>query len=117
VRDLDLFRQVLDHTVIDADGMPCGRVDDIIADCTATQARVTSLLVGPGAFAHRLPPLPALVASRLFGRRIVRVPWSEVAEVGEFIRLRSKAVDLGLGRIDRRLGAWLGHWPGAGSEA
>jgi len=109
---MDLFRQVLDHTVIDANGMPCGCVDDLIADRTADGGRVTSLLIGPGAF---IPRLPALLQLLLSGRRRrrVRVPWSEVAQVGEVIKLKSEAIDLGLGKADRRLGKRLARLPAA----
>ena len=110
---MDLFKQVLDHTVVDASGLACGCVDDIIADRTDGSGRITSLLIGPGAFVPRLPALLEFLLPHAVSRRTVRVPWSEVAEVGEVIKLKSNAASLGLGKVDRKLGALLARVPGA----
>jgi hypothetical protein len=39
------------------------------------------------------------------------VPWPEVIEISETIRLHSKADELGLGRLDRKAGRWLARLP------
>jgi hypothetical protein len=49
----------------------------------------------------------------LAGTHCVRVPWSEVSVLGEYIRLRSRAAALGLATTDRRLGLWIGRLPGS----
>jgi len=111
---VDLFRQVLDHPVLDADDWLCGSVDDIECEGGVGEPlRVTALLVGPGAWAPRLPALFAWLAPRLFGTRCTRVPWQEVSELGEHIKLRSRAAGLGLAVSDRRLGLWLAKVPGS----
>lgn len=116
---VDLYRQVLDHALLDADNWPCGIVDDLEVegglrrDGTNEPLRVTALLVGPGAWAPRLPALLARTLPHLFGRRCVRVPWSEVSELGEQIKLRSRAAALGLGTADRRLGLLVAKLPGS----
>jgi hypothetical protein len=121
---VDLYRQVLDHAVLDADDWPCGIVDDLevegdlLHEGGATEPlRVTALLVGPGAWSPRLPALFARLAPHLFGRRCVRVPWSEVSVLGEHVKLRSRAAALGLGTADRRLGLLIARLPGSGQDA
>jgi sporulation protein YlmC with PRC-barrel domain len=109
---LDLYRRVLDHALVDSDGLPCGTVDDIEVEGKPGEPLiVVALLVGPAAWAPRLPVLFAKLARLIAGSRLVRVPWSEVAKIGERITLRSSAVELGLGVTDRRAGRWLAPLP------
>ena len=111
---LDLYRQVLDHVLVDCDGLPCGTIDEIEASGELGEPlQIEALLVGPGAWARRLPALFQALARLAFGTRTTRVPWREVAEIGEQIKLRSSAQALGLGVVDRRIGRWLAHLPGA----
>lgn len=110
-RRLDLLREVLDHEVIDVAGTSCGMVDDIELGASEAGPTVEALLVGPGAWTPRLPALLAAACERLFGRAVVRVPWSEVIEIDETIRLASTAAALGLGRLDRKAGRWLARVP------
>lgn len=111
---VDLFRQVLDHAVIDADDRLCGTVDDLeVEGGVGEPLHVTALLVGPGAWASRLPAVFARIVPHVFGTRCVRVPWSEVSELGEIIKLRSRAATLGLGSTDRRLGLFIAKLPGS----
>jgi hypothetical protein len=111
---VDVYRQVLDHALLDADDWLCGIVDDIEVEGDVGQPlRITALLVGAGAWAPRLPAWAAWLAPRLFGTRCTRVPWNEVSFVGEHIRLRSRAAALGLATTDRRLGLWIARLPGA----
>lgn len=109
----DLARQVLDHVVVDADDWPCGVVDDLeLEGAPGEPLRVLALLVGPGAWVPRLPALLARLLPRVAGTRCTRVPWQEVAVVGEYVRLRSRAAALGLGNTDRRLGVRIARLPG-----
>jgi hypothetical protein len=112
---LDVCRQVLDHQLLDCEDLPCGTVDDIELEGGAggRPLRVVALLVGPGAWGPRLPALFAKISARLFGMHCTRVPWHEVAEVGEQIRLRSRAASLGLGITERKLGLRLAKLPGS----
>jgi sporulation protein YlmC with PRC-barrel domain len=115
--DFDVVRQVLDHELIDAEGMPCGMVDDVVLEGEpGAPLRVVELLCGPGAWMPRAPRLLSALVGRVAGRGYVRVPWSAVAHVGERIRLASTAQALGLGRVDRRVGRWVARIPG-GSHA
>lgn len=111
---VDLYRQVLDHALLDADDWMCGVVDDLeVAGDIGEPLRITALLVGPGAWAPRLPALFASLLPYLAGTRCVRVPWSEVSELGEQIKLRSRAAALGLATTDRRLGLRIAKLPGS----
>jgi hypothetical protein len=113
-----LFRQVLDHPLVDADERLCGMVDDIeVSGGYGEPLRVTALLVGPGAWAPRLPALFACAAAWLFSTRRTRVPWDEVAELGENIKLLSRAEALGLATVDRRLGLLIAKLPGSDRSA
>jgi sporulation protein YlmC with PRC-barrel domain len=97
---LDLCRQVLDRQVVDSNHYPCGKVDDIEIEGDKT-LRVVALLIGNGATSDRLPALPRAISRRLFGDRVVRVPWSDVDVITEEIKLRRSAMELGL---DERTG-------------
>ena len=109
----DVVRQVLDHVVLDAEDWPCGVVDDLeLAGGPGEGLRVVALLVGPGAWVPRLPALLARLLPGVVSTRHTRVPWQEVAVVGEYVRLRSRAATLGLGSTDRRLGVHVARWPG-----
>ena len=111
---VDLYRQVLDHALLDADDWVCGIVDDLeVEGDLGEPLRVTALLVGPGAWTPRLPAVFARLLPHLAGSRCVRVPWSEVSELGEHIKLRSRAAALGLATTDRRLGLLIGKLPGS----
>ena len=111
---MDLVHQVLDRELVDADDVPCGTVDDLELEGAPGEAlAVVALLVGPGAWGPRLPALPAAIAAKLFGTARVRVPWSEVVEVSERVRLKSTAAKLGLGVDDRKAGRWLAKVPGS----
>lgn len=111
---IDVFRQVLDHAVIDADDWMCGIVDDIeVEGGVGEPLRITALLIGPGAWIPRMPALFARLLPRLFGDRYVRVPWSEVSSVGEHLRLKCRRANYGLATWDRKLGLRLGKLPGS----
>jgi sporulation protein YlmC with PRC-barrel domain len=112
-RRLDLLREVLDHELVDADGVSCGMVDDLEFEARDGGPAVTALLVGTGAWAPRLPPLFARAMQGLFGRAKIRVPWNQVGEIGETIRLQAKASELGLGVLDRKVGRWIAKLPKA----
>lgn len=111
---IDVFRQVVDHAVIDTDDWMCGIVDDIeVEGGPGEPLRITALLIGPGAWTPRTPALFAWLLPKLFGARCIRVPWSEVSVVGEHIRLKGRRENYGLATVDRRIGLKLGRIPGS----
>jgi hypothetical protein len=50
------------------------------------------------------------------GRTERRVPWSEVEDFGATVKLRGRAVDLGLAHEDRDLQLPIRHLPGRRSD-
>jgi len=111
---IELLRDVLDHDIVDVDGVRCGIVDDIEFDHKPGATPVLgTLLVGPGAWGPRLPALLAVVARWLFGRAVTRVPWGDVAELGQSVKLKRRAGELGLGSVERRAARWLQRIPGS----
>ena len=112
-RSIHLVRDVVDHEVVDAHQLPCGIVDDIELELDSRHGlRPVALLIGPGAWQRRLPTHLAALTRWLAGSKEMRVPWSEIAYIGERVALRRTANELGLGGADRRLGRWIARVPG-----
>jgi sporulation protein YlmC with PRC-barrel domain len=109
----DLMRDLLDHELVDSNGVSCGMVDDVVLEASPRNLKVVALLAGPGAWAPRLPALARVAVQMLKGTARVRVAFEEVVEVAEVIRLRHPATELGLGIVDRRVGGWLKGVKGA----
>jgi len=110
---LDLVREVLDHELIDVEGVPCGMVDDIELDGEPGKPlRVVALLTGPAVAQARLARWMAHLLRWLFGGRHTRIEWSHVKRLGEGVELDASAAELGLDRIERTLGRWLARLPG-----
>lgn len=111
---LDLVRDLLDHELLDADGRPCGMVDDVeLAGRAGGPLRVVGLLVGPSAWSARLPFGLGRVAKALVGRGQVRVPWEAVRIEAGRVRLARPARELGLASWERRVGRWVMRLPRA----
>jgi hypothetical protein len=102
----DVMRDLVDHELQDCNGIACGMVDDVELEAEHPP-RIVALLVGPGVWQWRLPALARLCVGAVVGTKRVRVPFGEVADISEVIRLRSTATHLGLGTVDRRVGRWL----------
>lgn len=108
-----LSTRLLDRQIVDIHGVRCGKVDDV--ELTAERAmpvRIAALLVGPDAWARRLPrPVRRLVErSRISG--LVRIPWEEVREVRtDEVQLKRPAPELGLGIGDEAVARRVAHLP------
>jgi sporulation protein YlmC with PRC-barrel domain len=111
-KHFDAMRELLDHELIDADGVSCGMVDDIEFTLGAGgNLVIVALVVGPGAWEARLPALVRLIVRSIAGRQRVRVPFAEVEKIDEVVRLKSRAAQLALGVADRKAGKWLARLP------
>ena len=109
---VDLVRSVLDHEIVDADGVPCGMVDDVeLSGGPGTTLKVAALLTGPGVWTERLPRVVRRLARAVVGRQQSRIAWSEVASAGDRIQLKSTAEELGLNGGDRKLARWVARIP------
>ena len=114
---MDLVYRVLDDQLVDVDGRRCGRVDDLEIDGeVGGPAYVSSILSGSGAWASRLPRRLRRLGVRMFGttvvgRNLIRVPWSQVEDIGTTIQLRAPARELGLAQGDERLAPVIERLP------
>jgi sporulation protein YlmC with PRC-barrel domain len=92
-----LLSMVYDLPLIDKDGNYCGIVDDIrFAGGPGKTLAIEALLVGPGAYAGRLPRWAHWLVTRLAGDRVTVVPWHQVAEISSALHLKCTANELGL---------------------
>lgn len=111
---IKMVSQLLDLPLVGSDGLYCGIVDDVeFAGSAGKGYSITALLVGPGAYAGRLPPWAMAAVRFIAGDRIVRVPWSQVESVGSFVRLKRPGEALGLAKSETRLARWIpqkGAW-------
>ncbi len=100
---LTSMRDLLDNTVMAADGRLLARVGDVRLSWDLDgHLRLDALLFGPQTLAARLwrhlgPPARALVRDRFD----CSVPLGEVREIGEEIHLRGPAERYPVGRIER----------------
>lgn len=94
---LGLIDEVRDLQIIDVDGCNCGIVDDVELDGAAGgELVIAAVLVGPGAYASRLPRWAMWLVRRVAGDGCVRVPWDEVESITNILCLRRRAAELGL---------------------
>jgi sporulation protein YlmC with PRC-barrel domain len=112
--EFGLVRDVLDHAIVDASGVPCGMVDDVELDASPGKpVEIVALLVGPGAAQRRLPRWAAKLAAAAFGRAEHRIEWRRVARIGEHIVLDADAAEVGLGAADRKWSRRVARIPGS----
>src|SRR5215212_4641052 len=112
MKPIDLARDVLESELVDVDGMPCGRVDNIDLETGSNgELRIRVLLVGPGALSFRLPALVERLVQICISRHQVIVPWSEIERVDGRVRLRRRADELKLANANRIVGRWIAKLP------
>ncbi len=76
---LKIVSQLLDLPIIDKDERSCGIVDDVeLTGGAGKEPRVKALLVGPGAYAGRMPAWLYWLVRKVAGDGIVRVPADQV---------------------------------------
>ena len=94
-RQLDAGREILDHQLIDRDGLLCGNVDDLELELRDDDDLpvVTAVLNGPGVLSNRMGGLLANALGELH-RRLhpsldgpARIPWRDVREVDSAVHL------------------------------
>lgn len=96
---IGLIGEVRDLQIIDVDGCNCGIVDDVELDGEpGGELVIAAVLVGPGAYASRLPRWAMWLVRRVAGGGCVRVPWGEVESITSVLCLRCRADELGLAR-------------------
>lgn len=108
---LKLVSQLLDLPLLDSDGLYCGIVDDVEFSGTAgKEARLKALLVGPGAYAGRMPRWAMAAVRMIAGDRVTRVPIAAVKSIGSIVELNRTAASLGLRKSEKAAAAWIPKW-------
>jgi sporulation protein YlmC with PRC-barrel domain len=109
--EVDIALGILDHQLVDADGVNCGKVDELeVSGLDTDSPEIVEILVGGNAWRSR--GLLGRIAASLAGNA-VHVPWSEVDSVSSVVKLKRPAAELRLGGGDRRWSALVGRVPGA----
>jgi len=109
--EVDIALGILDHQLVDSEGVNCGKVDDLeIQGLDSGSPEVTEIIVGGNAWRSR--GLLGKLAARLSGNA-VHLPWSEVESVSSVVKLKRPAAELRLGRGDVRWERLVGKAPGA----
>ena len=94
---IQLLSALYDLPLLDKEGSYCGVVDDVRLDGWAGgKLRVAAILVGPGAYAGRLPAWAHRLVTWIAGDRVTTVAWSQVEKVGSAVQLKGTANQLGL---------------------
>jgi sporulation protein YlmC with PRC-barrel domain len=109
--EVDIALGILDHQLVDADGVNCGKVDDLeLTGLDGGSPEVVEIVVGGNAWRSR--GLLGRLAGRLAGEA-VHIPWSEVESVSSVVKLKRPSAEMRLGRGDRRWGRVVGKVPGS----
>ena len=109
--EVDIALGILDHQLVDADGINCGKVDDLeLTGLDGGSPEVVEIIVGGNAWRSR--GLLGRLAARFAGNA-VHVPWSEVDSVSSVVKLKRPAAELRLDRGDVRWGRLVEKVPGS----
>lgn len=101
MKEISLRLDVLDLELVDAEGVPVGRVDDVELVVSGGPPRVASLLSGQAVLGRRLADLVGDTLTRI-ARRFsdqpdgpgLRVEVDDVQRWGAFLELRARLEDL-----------------------
>jgi hypothetical protein len=109
-QNFDVMRDLLDHELLDCNGISCGMVDDVEFSSNGDSVGIVALWAGPGAWVPRLPAFMRTAVRAIAGARRRRIDFAEVVQISEVVRLKSTATALRLGIADRKAGRWLQRW-------
>lgn len=105
---IKLVSQLLDLPIVDSEGAYCGVVDDIeLAGRAQQPLEVKALMIGPGAYAGRLPRWAMKIVRTTAGDRVVRVPLGKIRTIGAAVQLQVPGTVLGLQRSEDRVERWI----------
>lgn len=94
---ISLLGALYDLPLLDRDGTYCGIVDDIsLSGSPGGKLSIDALLVGPGAYAGRLPRWAQRLVTAVAGDRVTRIAWSDVDHVSSAVHLKKTANQLRL---------------------
>jgi sporulation protein YlmC with PRC-barrel domain len=108
---IKLVSELLDLPILDQEGKYCGIVDDVELDGGPGKLlKLKALLVGPGAYAGRMPRWAMRVIAGIAGDRMTRVPMDKVKTINNAVHLECPGRDLGLHRSETAAGKWMPRW-------
>jgi sporulation protein YlmC with PRC-barrel domain len=105
---IKLVSELLDLPLIDSEGRYCGIVDDVeLSGSAGKTLKLKALLVGPGAYAGRLPSWAKWLVRATVGDRVTRVPMEKVRTIRAVVHLECPGRDLGLHKSETQVGRWM----------
>lgn len=105
---IKLVSELLDLPLVDRDGKYCGIVDDVeLSGGPGKELKLKALLVGPGAYAGRLPRWAMGLVRITAGDRVTRVPLNKVRTIGAVVKLDFAASELGLTKSENAAARWI----------
>jgi sporulation protein YlmC with PRC-barrel domain len=105
---IKLVSELLDLPLCDVEGKYCGVVDDVeFTGAAGKPVKLKALLVGPGAYAGRLPTWAMWLVRKIAGDRMTRVPMDKVQRISSAVHLDCSGRDLGLQKSERRAAQWI----------
>lgn len=108
---LKLVSELLDLPLFDMENKYCGIVDDVeFSGGAGKPLELKALLVGPGAYAGRLPAWAMWMAKKLAGDRMTRVPMDKVRAINSAVHLECPGRDLGLHKSEIAAGNVVPRW-------
>jgi sporulation protein YlmC with PRC-barrel domain len=107
---IKIVSQLLDLPITDSEGRWCGVVDDVeLSGSAGKETRLAALLVGPGAYAARMPRWMFWIVRQIAGDRITRVPMSEVESIRSAVHLKLPAESVGLNKTEDAARSLIPH--------
>jgi len=108
---IKLVSELLDLPLFDSEEKYCGVVDDVeLTGGPGKDLKLKALLVGPGAYAGRLPRWAMWLVRMIAGDRITRVPMDKVRTINTAVHLECPGRDLGLDKSETAARKWLPRW-------
>lgn len=108
---IKLVSELLDLPLLDTEGKYCGVVDDVeFTGGAGKPLKLKALLVGPGAYAGRLPGWAMRLVKRVAGDRVTRVPMDKVRTITSVVHLECPGRDLGLHKSETAAGKYVPEW-------
>jgi sporulation protein YlmC with PRC-barrel domain len=105
---IKLVSELLDLPLIDSEGKYCGIVDDVeLSGSPGKELKLKALLVGPGAYAGRLPRWAMGLVRLVAGDRMTRVPLASVRSIGAAVEVDCPGTELGLNKSESSAGRWI----------
>jgi len=107
---IKLVSELLDLPLLDSEGKYCGVVDDVeLSGGVGRELKLKALLVGPGAYAGRLPGWAMWFVRNMIGDRVTRVPMDKVRTIASAVQLKCPGRELCLHKSEAAAAKWLPH--------